>query len=252
MGNSGKTEWFDNDAFWEETGALMFGAQRQAQTPGEVDNLIVRLELEPGARLLDLGCGPGRHSLEFARRGYRVTGVDRTAAYLKMAREQAEREGLSVEFVQADMREFCRPNEFDAAINMYTAFGYFEDPEDDVRVASQVARSLCPGGGFLIDTHGKESLARIYRDKTWKEESGTLWLEEARPADDWARNEVRWVVVKDGQRRDFGFSVRLYAASEMKTLLKSAGFTSVQVFGDLAGGPYDHTAKRLIAVGRTG
>ena len=117
--------------------------------------------------MLDLCCGPGRHSLEFARRGFRVTGVDRTAHYLTTARAAATREGLTVEFVQEDMRHFHRPAAFDLALNLFSSFGYFEDVANDLRVLQHLHDSLKSGGQVLLEMAGKEPLARMFQPRTW-------------------------------------------------------------------------------------
>lgn len=95
--------------------------------------------------MLDLCCGPGRHVLEFARRGFRVTGVDRTQRYLEAARATALSEGLAVELVQADMRDFSRPPTFDLALNLFSSFGYFAEAADDLQVLKNLNASLAPG-----------------------------------------------------------------------------------------------------------
>ena len=79
--------WHELDNFWESV--PLFTEQQLQKAAEEVEGVISLLELEPGASVLDLPCGVGRHSLEFARRGYPVTAVDRTASYLQTARERA-------------------------------------------------------------------------------------------------------------------------------------------------------------------
>lgn len=74
---------------------------------------------------------------------------------------------MKVEFVQDDMREFRRPVAFDAVINMFTSFGYFEDQADDRKVVNNVYESLKPGGSFLLELMGKEVMSRIYQERTW-------------------------------------------------------------------------------------
>lgn len=148
--------WYEEDDFWETMAPTMFTQQRWEDTPTEVEQVITLLGVEPGAHVLDLCCGVGRHSLELARRGFCVTGVDRTQPYLDRASKQAEAEGLEVEFVHSDMRTFCRPDAFHAVVNLFTSFGYFEDPEDDRQVVLNVYRSLKAGGVFLVEMMGKE------------------------------------------------------------------------------------------------
>ena len=139
-------QWYADDKFWKTLAPWMFTEKRWANAPAEVDQILNLLALPPQPTVLDLCCGPGRHSLELARRGAKVTGVDRTAAYVAEARKRARAARLKVEFVKQDMRRFCRPNAFDAVINMFTAFGYFENPAEDRRVLVNVNRSLKPGG----------------------------------------------------------------------------------------------------------
>jgi SAM-dependent methyltransferase len=241
--------WHEDDAFWKTFAPQMFSERRWELAAEEVDSVIQFLELSPGAHILDLCCGPGRHSLELARRGFRVTGVDRTAAYLEQARRQATEEELDIEFVQADMRAFRRPETFDGAINLFTAFGYFEDPAEDLQVVQNLYASLKPGGRLLMEMMGKEVLARIFRERDWHEdENGVLFLEERKISSGWDWIENRWIMIDGSERREFGFGHRLYSGAELAALLRQAGFASVTLYGGLAGGLYDHTARRLAAV----
>ena len=244
--------WHEEDAFWTKWAPFIFFERRWEQARGEVADIISLLKVSPGASILDLCCGPGRHSLQLARSGFSVTGVDRTKMYLEKARKQAEKEGLEAEFIQNDMRTFCRPDTFNVVINLFTSFGYFEDMNDDRRVAENVYRSLRENGVFLIDTMGKEVLARVFRERDWYEVNGILVLQEHRVSRNWSWMENRWIMVKDGKTEESRLSHRLYSAAELTTLLRDCGFSSIDVYGDLTGTPYDHTAKRLVAVAHKG
>ena len=244
--------WHERDDFWLATGPLIFGPRRWEEAGPQVDRLVALLGLRPPAAVLDLCCGPGRHSLELARRGFDVVGVDRTAGYLDRAKAVARAEGLGAEFVEADVREYCRPDSFDVALNLFTSFGYFDDAEDDRRVLRNALRSLRPGGRLVMDLMGKEVLARVLRERVWREENGTLFLEECRPSADWGRVDCRWILIDGTDRREFALSHRLYSAAELAGLLRGCGFEAVRVHGDLAGAPYDHRADRLVAVAEKG
>ena len=244
--------WHEADAFWTTWAPFLFEERRWQQAQGEVANIISLVKLSPGASILDLCCGPGRHSLQLAQAGFSVTGVDRTKTYLQKARKQAAKEELNIEFICADMRDFCRPNAFDAVINLFTSFGYFEDISDDRKVITNVYRSLKSGGVFLIDTMGKEILARIFRERDWYEVNGIVVLQERKVCRDWSWLEERWVMIKDGKMDEHKLSHRLYSAAELAALLKDCGFTTVDAYGDLAGAPYDQTAKRLVVVAYKG
>jgi len=216
----------------------------------EIDRTTALLGVEPGAAILDMCCGPGRHSLELARRGYRVTGVDRTAAYLEQARQQAQEEGLTLELVENDMRHFYRPNSFDGAMLMYTSFGYFEDPTENLQVIANVYRSLKGRGALIMDMMGKEVLARVFRERDWDEVDDAIILQQRKGSKNWSWLENRWIALEDQQRYEIEVSHWIYSATELSDMLKECGFSSVDVYGDLEGAPYDHTAKRLVAVAR--
>jgi len=241
--------WHEDDVFWEMWGPVMFSQQRWADTPIEVEGIISLLGIKPGACVLDLCCGVGRHSLELARRGFQVTGVDRTEHYLQQASAQAEKEGLKIEFVQEDMRTFCRLDNFDAVISMFTSFSYFEDPEEDRQVVLNVYHSLKPGGVFLLEMMGKEVLARIFRESDWHEHDGMLTLQERKVTRNWGWMENRWIMIKGEKRSEFKVTHRLYAATELISLLTGCGFAQADAYGDLSGSAYDLTARRLVVVG---
>lgn len=276
-------EWHEDDAFWHETESAVFTEERWQQAGTEVDQVLTLAKPPGGGAVLDLGCGVGRHALRFAQRGYRVTGVDRTAKYLERARTKANDNALDIEWVQADMRQFRRDAAFDLVVNLLTTFGYFKDPAEDQRVAQNVWASLKPGGKFVIELMGKEVLARIFRPTDWhREPDGTLVLEERKLTEDWSRLKARWIILKedgpqagsdspggvnllDGSpssestpkaipdvvgRYDREFELRLYGASDLKRLLEGVGFAQVDAYGSLDSKPYDHEANRLAVVAR--
>jgi SAM-dependent methyltransferase len=244
------TVWHEEDVFWETMRGSMFSERLWDLAPEQVDATIVLLELATGATVLDLPCGVGRHSLEFARRGYRVTGVDRTEAYLHTARTKADAEGLEVEWIQADMRQFVRPDAFDAVLNLFTSFGYFDDAAEDLRVAQNLLRCLKPGGVLLMEMMGKEVLARIFVPRDWQElPDGSILLQERTVRCDWSWMENRWILIKpNGTRHDYLVTHRLYDGSGLRALLLEAGFESVELYGGLEGTSYDVDAHRLVAV----
>lgn len=141
-----------------------FGRIPQEQTSREVDFIEDVLSLHQGASVLDLCCGIGRHSIELAKRGYGVTGVDLSKEYLKRARERAKEERVKVKFVQKDMREVDFSQEFDGAINMLMSFGFFGE-DDNIRVIEGVQNSLKKGGKFLIELMNRDWLVRNFRER---------------------------------------------------------------------------------------
>jgi SAM-dependent methyltransferase len=242
------TTWHESDEFWETFGPAMFTSSDMAAAGRDIDDLLALTQIPSGAAVLDLCCGPGRHCLELAPRGFRATGVDRTAAYLERAGAAARDENLEVNFVQADARTFARPLSFDLAINLCTSFGYFDDPADDRKVAQTLFESLRHGGMLVVELSGKEVVARTYQRRIWGEEDGLLMLQESTICDDWTRVEKRWIIIREGELHEARTSIRLYSAAELKALLQSVGFSETRAFGSLAGDPYDEAARRLVVV----
>ena len=105
--------WHEQDAFWETIARKMFTPAHWEQAVSEVDHILALASAHTGASILDLCCGPGRHSLELARRGLKVTGVDRTKRYIESAQAKASEKGLrSADFFVADMRTYRQPEVF--------------------------------------------------------------------------------------------------------------------------------------------
>ncbi len=247
---SHQDSWYSQDAFWELFEPVLFNQRRQASAPEEVEKIIKLLQMQERAKILDLCCGTGRHSLEFSRRAFEVTGVDRTAAYLEKARLRAEQLNLNATFILGDMREYCVPNDFDFIINLFGSFGYFQNPDDDRKVVTNMYTSLRAGGQFLIETAGKEILARSFQERDCSEEGDILILAERQVVQHWSRIETRWIVIQGAHRVEHRVSVRSYSAMELSALLFDCGFPKVRIYGSLDGTEYDQTAQRLVVVGQ--
>ena len=244
-------EWFADDRFWEDIYPFEFNETRMAAGETQTDRVIALSGIEQGD-VVDVGCGPGRHAVALAKRGFRVTALDLSRFHLGKARQRAAEAGVGIEFVEADMRTFARPHTFDLALSLFTSFGYFDDPADDARVLASVARSLKPGGTLVMDVLSKEWLAAGFRP-TLSEQlpDGRLWVIRQEVIDDWTRTRNAWLFIADGQARTYHFDLRVYSGQELKTLLAAAGFRDIRLFGGFDGRPYGRSAERLIAVART-
>lgn len=241
-------EWFETDDFWRNLYPFMFAEDRFAAAKDEVARIVSLTRCESGS-VLDLCCGPGRHSLEFAQLGFRVTGVDRSPFLLEIARHRASEAGLSIEWVESDMRRFSRSRAFDLACNLFTSFGYFKDEEDDLRVLRNVHTSLKDGGALIIELLGKERLARMWQSASCDDlPDGSKLVQRRQLLDDWSRIHSEWILVKDGAARTFQFDHAIYSGRELKDRLLRCGFRQVNLYGSLAGAPYDLEAARLVAV----
>jgi SAM-dependent methyltransferase len=245
-------EWFDDPSFWTELYPYVFSEQKFAAAEKEAGQIVALTGVRSGA-ILDLCCGPGRHSVALARRGYALTAVDKTAPLLQEARSRAEAGNVEIEFVRQDMRDFVRPGAFDLAINMFSAFGYFDDKKGDQKVLENLFTSLKPGGVLLMDMAGKEWLARVFHPTTSRDlPDGSVLVERHQIFDDWSRLRNQWILIKENRVRTFEFHHTIYSGQELKDRLLAAGFAAVRLFGDLEGDDYGPEATRLIALARKG
>jgi SAM-dependent methyltransferase len=222
------------------------------RTAREVDFVFEHLGLEPQARVLDLACGHGRHAVELARRGIHVTGLDLSEPSLAQAREAAAAAGVELELVHGDMRDLPWEGEFDAVLNLFTAFGYFAEQADDERVLVQVERALRPGGSFLLDVVSLYVLARDFRPRHWEElEDGRTML-HARDYDQLTgRSAVTWTFVDPGgERSELRHSLRIYTLPELGGMLERAGLPIAATWGGFDGEPYGFETRRLIVHAR--
>ncbi|MDQ3403591.1 MAG: class I SAM-dependent methyltransferase [Actinomycetota bacterium] len=242
-------DWFDDDGLWVGFASTMFPARRA----GEAADLVASsplLAVESGTRVLDLACGPGFHVVPLARAGAEVTGVDLSAAMLDRARVACDDAGVAVRLVRADMREFVERGAFDLIVNMYTSFGYFDDPTDNLTVLRNAYESLAPGGALLVDLLGKEVLASwVGRPQAVDVEDGTVFMRDT-ILEDWTRLRTDWTHVNGTSVRRATILSYLYSAAELRALFGEAGFVDVECFGGFDTTPYDNHAKRLIVRGR--
>ena len=224
-------------------------------TERETAFAVRALGLREGDRVLDLACGHGRHAAALARRGMVVTGQDLNEDYLRTAREDAAGAGVEVETVHSDMRDIPFDGEFDAVINMFTAFGYFESEDEDARVLEAVAKALKGGGKLLLDTINREWVLSNYVQNDWRTDDGGNTYLERRGFDlVTGRNRVTFsIVTPDGTRRESpGHDVRLYTLTELVRLLGGAGLRLSAVYGDYGSAPYAIDAPRMIVVAAKG
>jgi len=218
--------------------------------PSEAAFMAGALGLKRGMKILDVCCGPGRHSLALAARGIDVTGLDITPRYLEMARRLAEKKRLSAKFVRGDMRKLGFEGEFDAVLNAFSSFGYFSRAEDQ-RVLDGMARALKPGGYVLLDMMDKAWLDRNFRPKSWDLlEDGSYLLREDFYDGKTGRLHGRWTVLRSGrapQTRDL--RLNLYDEQSLGSMLRRAGLVPVRRWSALSRKPR-RINNRLVLLAR--
>jgi SAM-dependent methyltransferase len=242
---------FFRDDFYHRSWAPAERFQRAEQ---EADFIIEVLGLPPNSAVLDLCCGEGRHAIALAHRGCRITGLDLSAAHLRLARQAAKVAGVKVRWHRADMRNIPWENEFDAVINMFTSFGYFGRDEEDQKVLDGVARALKPGGRFLIDTINREVIIR--RWEPCAKETGPDGAVHTQQRDfDFLSGRQHGHVVSiypNGTRAEREIDLRLYTLTELAGMLSRAGLAVRQTWGGYDGQDYGFDSPRMIVAAEKG
>lgn len=236
---------FDADEylyFYEDT-------LREEDTPAQVTFLERELGLSPGARVLDLGCGHGRHANELARRGYDVHGVDWVSGFLERARGDARRDGLAVTYTLGDVREVGMVASFDHAICLFDAFGFLDDEGNEAFLRAAAA-ALRPGGSLVLDLRNRDWVVRNILPVTVLDKGDDLMID--RHAFDTQRGRLvdRRTYVRGGRARSVTFSIRLYALTELAALLRAAGLAVERAFGGWDGAPLSMARNRMLVVAR--
>lgn len=239
-------DWF------QDANYLTVYQHRDTQEAEQMLTLIEKtIKLDKSARILDLGCGSGRHSLSLAKRGYEnITGIDLSPTLLEVAKQTAQEEGLAVRFEQCDMRHIPKEWQFDVVANLFTSFGYFETDEENAKVINGISNALAQGGWLIMDFFNSNWLRhnlvahdeRILPDGRRLEQ--TRWIERGRV-------EKRLLLRSTSEAVEFVESVRLFSLEDFRKMLSASGLKLQHLFGSYDGSEFNEaTSSRLIMFAR--
>jgi SAM-dependent methyltransferase len=232
-----------------------YGDMLAARAEQEADLVARLLGLAGGEDVLDAPCGHGRISNLLAARGCRLVGVDNSARFLALAEADARRRGVAAatEYRLGDLRVLAFDARFDAALNWFTSFGYFDDAGNQ-RVLEGLRRALRPGGRLVVELLNRDVVVRRMPpgDDTALvvlERGDDLLIDRTRLDAATGRTETERRVVLGGHVRRLHMSVRAPTLPELREMLLAAGFAAVEPF-DEHGEPFTSAARRLVAVAR--
>ncbi len=222
---------------------------RAENTKAQVDFIERALALESGQRVIDLGCGHGRHAIELSRRGYAVTGIDLSESFVGVASAEAMRCGVDAQFHQADMGAFEVGDGFHAAICLFDAFGFFDDAHC-LRALQNARAALLPGGALLLDLRTREWMLRQPPASVVDKGNGDLMIDRQHFDVETGRLVDSRTMLRGTTRRDVIFSVRLFTFTEIRSLLAMARLEVTAAWGGFDGASLSADRPRMLIVAR--
>jgi ubiquinone/menaquinone biosynthesis C-methylase UbiE len=208
------------------------------------------LNLRPGAHILDLCCGYGRHSQSWRKNGYDPVGLDLSADLLEIASQDPS----PGKWIRGDVRHLPFSSEsFEAATFMFISFGYFDTEEEDLTALQEVWRILSPGGGLYLDIKHPAYLRGNPMPDASFDLQGAVVTETSRivQVSGRERHEIRRTLQhSDRPMRNYYYSVRLYEPNDIQSLMERAGFRRVRLYGGYDGRALSPEAPRIIAIGQ--
>jgi SAM-dependent methyltransferase len=236
--------WFNSPYYH-----LLYFKRDEQEAAIFIDALLKLLNPQPGAKMLDVACGRGRHSIHLASKGYFVTGIDISEESIEDALQHSSND---LEFFVHDMRLPFRMNYYDFAFNFFTSFGYFRTRREHDNSIRTIAQALKPGGIFVIDylnAHYVENHL-IYKSEIVKEGVTfdiTRWLDET--------HFYKKIVVEDENELEepliYTERVAKFSLGDFNDMFAFNGLQVQEVFGDYALGAYNtKESPRLIIVAK--
>lgn len=231
--------WFDSPYYH-----LLYQHRDKDEAKVFINNLLAYLKLPAHAFLLDLACGKGRHSIHFAQKGFVVTGLDLSQQSIHYA-QQFENESLS--FFTHDMRMPFRINYFDAVMNLFTSFGYFENEKDNLKTVRSAAASLKTGGVLIIDfMNSKKVISEMIAEEN-KEVCDICFHIRKKISHGFLIKEINFT--NNGEEFSFNEKVKTLTLADFKNYFRQSGLQLTATFGNYMLQPFDeNNSERLIII----
>ena len=228
-----KKQWYES--LFENYGLKYDNESFTKGTVGECDFIEREINFNQSLKILDVGCGTGRHTIELSRRGYTITGIDLSETLLTRAREKAENDNLKIDFQQQDARYLSFNKEFDVAIMLCEGgFPLMETDEMNYEILKSVTKSLKENSKFIFTTLNGlfplyHSVEKFCASKT--EEGNATYRSNTFDLMTFRDYNITEIEDDLGNKKTLECNERYYVPSEINWLLKSLGYRTIDIYG---------------------
>jgi 2-polyprenyl-3-methyl-5-hydroxy-6-metoxy-1,4-benzoquinol methylase len=239
-------DWFES---WFNTEEYLnvYRHRNESEAEKHVNFIIEKTGIVPPASVLDMACGPGRHSLVFASKCYDVTAVDLSDNLLCVASTFAKKAGLTIDFHKSDLRDIRLFKKFNLIINLFTSFGYFEEDEENYKIFDIALKHLEYNGKFVIDFLNKNYLIKNLKEYSEDTVLGKKVVQQRRISGDRVIKKIE--ISDNGSSKNFYESVRLFSPEQLICALNDRGLFVDRLYGDFEGNVFDQeTSERIIII----
>lgn len=235
-----KTEWYSK--WFNQDYLNLYDYHDQNEAKQQADFIMHHLNLCGKERILDLGCGTGRHALQFALKGMSIIGIDSSPALIRKAQnKQKEYPSLQLQFLLRDMRlPFQELGEFDLVVNLFTSFGYFSTDQENFSVLQNIRNVLPTEGKFFLDYLNPEFIKTTLINFEEREIKGEHVEIERKIEEDCIIKTIHF------PNRSYQERVKMYSHEKMLEMLEFSGFTTTQCWGDFKGTPWSTSSERQL------
>ena len=234
--------WFNTEEYLE-----VYQHRNEADAKELVQLILKNVSLDRNASVLDLACGAGRHSILFAKRGFKVTAVDLSDNLLRVAKKSAEKNKVNIDFLKTDLRQFSVCKSFDLIVNLFTSFGYFECDAENLKLFETVNKYLSPSGYFVLDYFNKTFIENNLVKESRDNFNHCTLVQK--------RHIEKKRVIKDiyingnGTTAHYKESVRMFSREELISAIENEGMKIRNVFGGFKAEEFDEiNSPRIIII----
>jgi len=233
--------WFDSEEYLK-----VYKHRDENEARLFVNSIISVINIKSKSKILDLACGAGRHSIEFAKKGFPVTAVDLSKNLLKNAKINAQNANVNINFMQADLRNFYINEKFDLVLNLFTSFGYFETDEDNFKVFQIAYNYLHENGFFVFDYFNKKHVENNLIPSTNFKINDTEIIQKRYIKNGRVIKDI--TIKKNGYEKHFNESVKIYSLKKIKSELVVNKFKIKNIFGSFDKAEYDENLSDRIII----